>query len=167
MKVEEIPESKLKETVINLSDKITDLSPHQLYLFFLGESFAPTPLLPDYSKFRLDLLQFAYRMRWGWYWHQNPPKTNTSGMSPKTLAIKAIEQKLVTRKETKAIQSCNNPCLELFIQQVTKELLQTNSNRTSVSPDNLPEESRKALQDMEKWKDVVIRPADKGLSFLS
>ena len=74
LKVEEIPESKLKETVINLSDKITDLSPHQLYLFFLGESFAPTPLLPDYSKFRLDLLQFAYRMRWGWYWHQNPPK---------------------------------------------------------------------------------------------
>ena len=163
--IEEIPESKLKETVINLSDKITDLSPHQLYLFFLGESFAPTPLLPDYSKFRLDLLQFAYRMRWGWYWHQNAPKTNTSGMSPKTLAIKAIEQKLVTRKETKAIQSCNNPCLELFIQQVTKELLQTNSNRTSVSPDNLPEESREALQDMEKWKDVVIRPADKGSKF--
>ena len=89
------------------------------------------------------------------------PKTSSSDMSPKTLAIKAIEQKLVTRKETKAIQSCNNPCLELFIQQVTKELLQTNSNITSVSPDNLPEESRKSLQDMEKWKDVVIRPADK------
>ena len=55
LKVEEIPEPKLKETVINLSDKIADLTPHQLYLFYLGESFAPTPLLPDYSQFRLDI----------------------------------------------------------------------------------------------------------------
>ena len=67
LKVEEIPKPKLKETVINLLDKIANLTPHQLYLFYLGESLAPIPLLPDYFQFRLGILQFAYRLRWGWY----------------------------------------------------------------------------------------------------
>ena len=52
--------------------------------------------------------------------------------------------------------------MDLFIQQ---KLLQTNNSRTSVLPDNLRKESRKALQDLKKFKDVVIRPADKGSKF--
>ena len=134
-------------------------------MFYLGESFSPTPLLPDYSQFRLDILQFCYRLRWAWYFYKNPPKAKTSEVTTKELAIKDIEQKLVEKKETKAIQFCNNPCLELYIQRVSKELLQTNSERTSVVPDNIPKEVREALQEMRKWKDVVIRPADKGSKF--
>ena len=165
LKLEDIPGSKLKNTVINLSDKVKELTPQQLYLFYLEESFAPTPSLPGYSQFRLDILQFCYRLRWAWYFYKNPPKAKTSEVTTKELAIKEIEQKLVKKKETKAIQFCNNPCLELYIQQVSKELLQTNSNRTSVVPDNIPKEVREALQETKKWKDVVIRPADKGSKF--
>ena len=54
--INSIPEEKLKSCVINLSSKITEISEHQLYLFYLGKAFAPTPPLPDYSKFRLDIL---------------------------------------------------------------------------------------------------------------
>ena len=84
------------------------------------------------------------------YWSQNPFRTNSSNTS--SITIKSIEQKLAIKEENKAIQSCNNPCLKLFIQQVIKDLLQTNSSRTSVIPDNLPEESSKALQDMKNGK---------------
>ena len=164
-KLEDIPIEKLEATVINLSKKIPNLTRHQLYLFYLGESFAPTPPLPDYSKFRLDILQFAYRLRWAWHWHQNPPKSQLLEENPKFEAIKTIERKLATKTDTKPIQHCNNPCLELFIQKVTKELLQANTKRTSVLPDNLPEETRKALEDMKSWRDTVIRLPDKGSKF--
>ena len=71
-----ISEENLKSCVINLSTKVTEISQHQLYLFYLGKSFAPTPPLPDYSQFRLDILQFAYKLRWAWYWFCNTPKTH-------------------------------------------------------------------------------------------
>ncbi len=61
--VNNVPEEKLRSCVINLSTKIEDISLHQLYLFYLGKTFAPTPPLPDYSEFRLDILQFAYKLR--------------------------------------------------------------------------------------------------------
>ena len=93
--------------------------------FYLGESFAPTPTLPDYSKFRLDVLQFAYRLRWAWYWHQNPPKSKPIEENPKLQAIKSIEEKLVLKSDTKSIQFCNNPGLEFYIQQVSKSLYKT------------------------------------------
>ena len=146
---------------MNLSSKISELSPHHLYLFYLGESFAPTPSLPDYSKLMLDVLQFAYRLRWAWYWHQNPPKSKPIEENPKLQAIKSVQEKLVLKSDTKSIQFCNNPCLEFYIQQVSKSLLQTNSRRHSLLQDNLPHESRKALQEMKKWREIVIRPADK------
>ena len=159
-----IPSEKLNNCVINLSTNIADIPSQQLLLFYLGKSFAPTPPLPDYSKFRLDLLQFAYRLRWAWYWFQNPKPTHTEPTS-KQLAIKALENKLIEKDETKQIRMCNNPCLELFIEQVSKELLQTNSRRTTKLPDNIPAESRSALQKMKNWKDFIIRPADKGSKF--
>ena len=162
--LDNIPSDKLSNSVINLSSKITDLTSHQLLLFYLGKSFAPTPALPDYSKFKLDLLQFVYRLRYAWHWFKNP-KPQSSDINPNALAIKCIEDKLIEKEETKPIQACNNHCLEFFIEQVSKELLQTNSRRTNTLPDNLPEESRKALKDMKNWKDTVIRPADKGSKF--
>ena len=159
--ISNIPEEQLKNCVINLSSKIEEVSPHQLYLFYLGKKFAPTPPLPDYSQFRLDILQFAYKLRWAWYWFCNPPKV-VKDMSVQDIAIKEMEKKLIKADETKPMKVSNNHCLELFIQRTTKDLLQTNNSIRSKLPDNLPMESRKALEDMEKWKDIVIRPADKG-----
>ena len=159
-----ISEGNLKSCVINLSTKVTEISQHQLYLFYLGKSFAPTPPLPDYSKFRLDILQFAYKLRWAWYWFCNTPKTQKD-MSSQELAIKLMEMKLIKSEETKPIKVTNNHCLELYIERITKDLLQTNTRIRSKLPDNLPTESRLALEEMQKWKDIVIRPADKGSKY--
>ena len=107
-------------------------------------------------------MQFAYRLSWAWYWHQNSPQSKPIEENPKLQAIKSIEEKLVLKSDTISIHFCNNPCLEFYIQQVSKSLLQTNSRRHSLLQDNLPHESRKALQEMKKWREIVIRPADKG-----
>jgi len=160
--IETIDPNKLSHAVINLSTKIQEVTPHQLFLFYLGKSFAPTPALPDYSKFRLNILQFAYKLRWAWFWHTQPQPKAT----PQTIAaIKSMERTLIKSDETKPLKVCNNHCLELYIERVTKDLLQTNSSTRSKLPDNIPVESRKALSDMAKWKDIVIRPADKGSQY--
>ena len=86
-------------------------------------------------------------------------------MSPQEIAIKQMETKLIKAEETKPIKVSNNHCLELYIERVTKDLLQNNSNIRSRLPDNLPVESRKALEEMQKWKDIVICPADKGSKY--
>ena len=83
-------------------------------------------------------------------------------MTEQETAVKAMEKKLIKPEETKPMKVSNNHCLELFIERTTKDLLQTNSNTKSKLPDNLPIQSREALEHMEKWKDIVIRPADKG-----
>ena len=161
--IENIPEETLTRCVINLSTSIQNISHHQLYLFFLGKSYSPTPPLPDYSKFRLDILQFAYKLRWAWYWHCNPPKSKE--LSQQQVEVLSLEKELVKSEETKATKVCNNHCLELFLERITKDLLQTNSKTKSRLPDNLSEESRKALEEMQSWKDIVIRPADKGSKY--
>ena len=160
--IETLDPETLNHAVINLSTKIQEVTPHQLYLFYLGKSYAPTPALPDYAKFRLDILQFAYKLRWAWFWHTQPqPKEAPSILA----AVKAMEKTLIKSEETKPLKVSNNHSLELYIERVTKDLLQTNSLTRTKLPDNLPEESRKALSEMAKWKDVVIRPADKGSQY--
>ena len=143
---------------------MTEISQHQLYLFYLGKSFAPTPPLPDYSQFRLDILQFAHKLRWAWYWFCKTPKTHKD-VSSQVLAIKSMETKLIKSEETKPIKVTNNHCLELYIERITKDLLQTSTRIRSKLPDNLPTESRLALEEMQKWKDIVTRPADKGSKY--
>ena len=76
-----------------------------------------------------------------------------------------MERTLIKSEETKQLRSTQNHCLELFIERITKDLLQTSTSTRSKLPDNLPPETRKALDEMRKWKEVVIRPADKGSKY--
>ena len=58
--------------------------------------------------------------------------------------------------------------LELFIERVTKEAHDYKPNRNRTVPDNLPQEARKALNELKhlhKNKDIIIRPFDKGVGF--
>lgn len=88
------------------------------------------------------------------------PKLRIS--ASKKQALLAWKKKLTQSSETKPIKVVNNHCLELYIERVTKDLRQNNGNTRSKLPDNLPVEARKALDEMQKWKDIIIRPADKG-----
>ena len=86
-------------------------------------------------------------------------------MSTQEIAIKEMETRLIKAEETKPIKVSNNHCSELYIERVAKDLLQNNSNIRSRLPDNLPVESRKALEEMQKLDYIVIRPVDKGSKY--
>ena len=77
-----------------------------------------------------------------------------------------MERMLISNtSECKQIKSSNNPCLELYLNRIQHDLLQPPTKRLVQNPDNLTKECRKALQDMKKWDNVVIRPFDKGTGF--
>ena len=157
--VKNIDKEVLQNCVINLASKQEQISEHQLILFYLGKSFAPTPKLPTYEAFREDVLQFAYKLRWAWFFYTNPSNNTTNSTA------RQLEVALIEKSATKQIRSSNNPCLELFIQKVTEELLLHKSNFSKKLPDNLPPESRKELYALKQRNDIVIRPADKGSKF--
>ena len=51
-----------KSVIINLSDRFITIYRDHLYLFHLGESFAPTPRLPDQMKFKDDVTKWINSM---------------------------------------------------------------------------------------------------------
>ena len=72
---------------------------------------------------------------------------------------------MIEKPKTKQIRSSNYACLELYIQKVTEDLLQYQSSFSRKLPDNIPQESRNELYELETGNDIVIRPADKGSKF--
>ena len=72
---------------------------------------------------------------------------------------------MIEKPKTKQIRSSNNACLELYIQKVTEDLLQYKSSFSKKLPDNIPQESRKELYELEQRSNIVIRPVDKGSKF--
>ena len=58
--IDEITEERMKDTVINLTD--LQLKKPQLYIFYLSQSFAPTPKLPNLAVFEKDLQNWINRL---------------------------------------------------------------------------------------------------------
>ena len=100
--VDKIPHKTLNDCVINLSSKVNVLSSHQLLLFYLGKSFAPTPPRPDYSSLKQALIEFAYSLRWRWFFHKSP---SSKKLDPQ---IEEMERQLIPRSSPKHIASSNN-----------------------------------------------------------
>ena len=157
---------KLRSCVINLSSKIKDATPHQLLCSTLEKIF----------KYQLHHYLVIANSNWIYYnLHINyvalgmtfSPESSDFKISniKENINIKEMEVKLIENQPTKQAKISNNHCLELYIDKVTKELLQTNTKAHTKLPSNLPEESQKALMDMQKWKEVVIRPSDKGSKY--
>ena len=157
--ITEINQESLKSCVINLASDNIELSPHQLLLFYLGKSFAPTPPLPDFSSLKQSLINFAYSLRWRWHFHKFPTSKKVEPL------IEKMERDLIPRTYPKHINSSGNHVLELYIERVTQDMLKHDNKREKVLPDNIPKESRGILNAMKDWKNKVIRPADKGSKF--
>ena len=153
-----IPKEKLTNSVINLSENTT-LSDHHILLFYLSHSFSPLPPLPNYTKFTQDILEFSYKLRWAYYFSKN---NSSSSSNPE---VTKMERPLIKSNMTKQIKTSHNHTLEIYLDMVSKELHQTKSKRTTNNPDNIPKDSRIALNEMRKWEDKIIIPADKGSKF--
>ena len=165
--IDDITEEKMKDTVINLTN--FQLTKPQLYIFYLSQSFAPTPKLPNLSIFERDLQNWINRLRWRQHYGKNRNADNPSQQNNQTdEQVNNMERKLVKKTEVHTAPKSSSHALELFIELVSKEAHSHQPNRKRTIPDNLPPEGRKALNELKnlyKNKDIVIRPFDKGVGF--
>ena len=148
----------MKDTVVNLTDK--ELSKKQLFAFYLSHKFAPTPSLPDLSQFENDLQTFFSKLRAKIIFDKLQYLPNSVDKR-----VTQLEMALIQKGKTKNFQSCQNLSVEAFISCIRAEIDMSKSKRKFVSPDNMPQGVRAALKEIKSWKDVIIRPFDKGVGF--
>ena len=129
-------------------------------MFFLSHKFAPTPPLPDLSRFENDLQSFFNKLRARVVFEKLQYKpTSKDGRAS------ALERTLITKTSTQQFQSCQNSSVEAFISCIRAEVDMFKPKRKFVSPDNMSKNVRAALRDIRSWKDIIIRPFDKGVGF--
>ena len=157
-KVEDMSLDLMKDTVVNLTDK--ELSKEQLFAFYLSRKFAPTPSLPDLSRFENDLQTFFSKLRAKVIFDKLQYQPNSVDKR-----VTELETALIPKGKTKNFQSCQNLSVEAFISCIRAEIDMSKSKRKFVSPDNMPQGVRTALKEIKSWNDIIIRPFDKGVGF--
>ena len=151
----------MSRTVINLTS--LELTPHQLYIFYLSHSFAPTPPLPNMSNFEKDLEKWISRLRYRFIFADNK-----NSFMQTTPAAYALHRKLILDKYTKPAPATKSHALELFIENVSRDARAAAHSYKYKAPDNLSKDCRKALNQLKKLYEehqVIIRPFDKGTGF--
>ena len=129
----------------------------QLYVFYLSHKFAPTPGLPDMNRFENDLVTWFTKLR-------SKIIFKNQSYGPVT-SISKMERTLIDNKPTRLINSCNNNAVEAFVKCVRAEADSFKSKNKYVSPDNLSNPVRKALNELKGLENIIIRPFDKGVGF--
>ena len=79
--------------------------------------------------------------------------------------LELTEKALIKSKGCQYMAPINkNHALELFLQKLEVGIQE--AKEKSGSGDNLTPAERKALNEMKRWKDAIIRPFDKGVGFV-
>ena len=162
-KVSDMTMQTMSKTVINLTDY--ELSPAELYVFYLSQSFAPTLPLPNLSIFEKDLDNWISKLRYRNLFQSGAFQQQRSKPSEDVLQL---QKKMSINKHTKPAFATKCHALELFLKQVCEDARSHNSTYKYKSPDNLPQEVRQALkklQNLYKSHKIVIRPFDKGVGW--
>ena len=76
-----------------------------------------------------------------------------------------MERCLFKAASSLTFESCKNSAHEAFIKCCRAEVDLHRPIQKYVSPDNIAAPIRSALKEVKRWKDVVIRPFDKGVGF--
>ena len=153
-----VPKETQQRCVINLS--MANITDDHVFLFYLGHSFSPTPGLPEPNQLPQDISNWINKLR-AVYCYSNLDMKN-SNRDP---SVVELERTIVKNNSNRVFKETYNHALELFITKVKSEALGATPKRKHCSPDNLTPGQRAALKDMASWKDVIIRPFDKGTGF--
>ena len=135
------------DTVINLSN--VTLSNAEIKLLSRGLTFVPTPRRITWSEIQADLNEFARRLRLKEYFYNPDDITNT-------LTNMAHPFKC---KSTWTPPSGKEAALDTFINAIEQDLMSAKPTRIH---DNLTKQERKAIKQLQRRMDIVIKPADKG-----
>ena len=170
---ETIPMETLEKSVINLSDKV--LTREQLYVFYMGEGFAPTPGLPNIMKFNDDMIKWVNSLRRTVHFRYKVSQLTDSTENGSSTTLKTLKpevdlmEKSLIKNTWKGInlevKEGKCPALELFIKKVKQDITNHSSTRKTTNPSNIDRKSLDAIKDMRNWKDTVIRMFDKGTGY--
>ena len=133
-----------EDTVINLSN--IQLSNAEMKLLSRGLTFVPTPQRIQWSEVQADMNDFARRLRLKEFFHDNNTTTATNAHP-------------FTCKGSWTPPSGREAALDAFINVVEQDLMTSQPTRIH---DNLTKHERKALKQLQKRTDIVVKPADKG-----
>ena len=136
------------ETVINLSS--AQLSNSETKLLSRGLSFVPTPKRINWSELQPDINDFARRLQLREFFQQ---KNLTDSTNPPD-----DEQTRFRRKGSWTPPNGRDAALDTFINAIETNIM--TSKPTAIN-NNLSRKERKALTDLRKRSDIVIKPADK------
>ena len=166
------PNRTVPPPAINLSSKV--LTEGHFGIFKKGPKFVPTPVKANFAEFQEDYSLWKNTMRWAYY-HNNKPAVEVEDPTNAVLVEEEehqpkwakAEDALInkTAKRSKYMASTSkNPALELFFLKIDEDL--KNCKEKKSLGYNLTAEERTALKEMKQWKDVIIRPYDKGIGFV-
>ena len=125
------------------------LSNAEIKLLSRGLTFVPTPRRITWSEIQADLNEFARRLRLKEYFYNPDDITNT-------LTNMAHPFKC---KSTWTPPSGKEAALDTFINAIEQDLMSAKPTRIH---DNLTKQERKAIKQLQRRMDIVIKPADKG-----
>ena len=134
----------MNKTVINLTN--LSLSKEQLYIFYLSQSFAPTPNLPNQVVFENDMNNWANKLRWKYYYEMKVVNTNEK-VDEK---VKRMEVALIKNKKIQPATKSKSATLEFFIHQIQQDVQKHASKRKYTIPDNLDNNTRNAWNKLKK-----------------
>ena len=163
-----VPQETLDSIVINLSD--TPLTRHELYTFYLGKSFAPTPGLPNMMQFNDDIKKWCTSLRSAYNMDRFNKAKNIQQIAnvvedPMLDSMKKLQKDLIKSEYRFEVAETKSHALELFLKKVIDDVNNHRSNRVKSNPSNIEKETRQAISDMKNWDDKVIRLFDKGSGF--
>ena len=138
---------------INLTS--SELTDAERSLLTKGPAFCPTPKDVNWQKVIDDLDKFERRIRLAFFHHGRNPDENPRKVDDRLPAIPSATNWMPPK--------CSSPEVEVFINNVRKDILEPQNLRTV--KDNLTKDERLALRNL-KSSDKVIRIQDKGSRFV-
>ena len=145
---------------INLPSKV--LTNGHFGIFKKGPTFIPTPFKADQTEFLADIAKWENKLRWA-YHHEFCKQSDPEHTEPDNEFNKNIDRAIIKSNVSYQAPVGKSPALELFIEAVRRDITWSKEFRIG---DNLTKEERNALIDMKSWKDIEIRPFDKGKGFV-
>ena len=145
-----------ERTVINISS--TPLTDPEQQLLGKGLTFCPTAPSVNKVQFTADLHGFYRRLRLRDYFADKPDanRTDTSALENTNLRRRSLWQ---------PPKGSTTPEVECFVKVFHESVRKATGSGTStrlLQAQNLSEDEQLALQRLQRRRDIVIRPADKG-----
>ena len=135
------------QVVVNLSSRV--LTPAEISLLSKGLSFCPTPKEVDIFALKKDMFDFVRRLRLKEYF-----------CGKESIDGDFSDQPAFRKRSTWCPERNRDAILETYVSVLEKKILSQDFNIRCHR--NLSKDEQEALENLRRYEDIIIKPADKG-----